>query len=341
MPFGSFTKYLSIVCIASTILLGCGGGGGPVIPEKAKSTVRTSSISLNPLTENGFDFYPDTGNRSDKVIGTMEFTVSDLTNGGYIRDLTTENFKISERDFGTEDEYVVEVEATQDSDLEVTPIDVLYVIDKSFSVVESSADDDLIRQANSLAAEIKKINDLGLSTDSSTKYISFGDKVDALRTSSSDSPFNSLVFEEKGGGTALYQAIYTALTTFDVNSKNPLLFVFTDGRENASAVGYDKQTVITLAQDYGIPIFIAGLGNVDKTDLEDIASNSGGEVFIADDVDQLAEAFNDLLRSIPVTYTAVYRPTQRSGHKQFQFTVTYSNASDNIVDDFDVDAILQ
>lgn len=320
-----------LFCIALMlmILVGCGSSGGD----------NDASISVNPVDEaEKFIFTQDTGNRSDKVVGRMYFTVTD-NDGGYIRNLSLENFTFLERDFGSDDEYSVEVEATQDSGLEVYPMNVLYLIDTSYSVAESGADTYLIKQANNLAMKIKEINN-NMSSADITKYITFSDNVGLAQTSNSSTPFSNLQFDDDGGGTALYQAMHTALEELK-GLENPLLFVFTDGRENASPAGFDKDLVIQTAQEYGVKVFIAGLGDVDKDALTDIAVGSNGYLGIAKTSKQLASAFEHVLENIPVTYNAIYRPTQRSGHKEFRFKVTYKYFSGFIVDDFDVDGILQ
>jgi len=303
-------------------------------PEFAQST---SEIVIE--TVNDFSFEQDVGSRSDKVIGLFEFALKDVTNDRYVRELDNSNMTFLERQFGSDSEFLMEVEATQSSSIEVTQIDVMYLIDTSFSVVEAGASDALVEQSNKLANEINQRNSVGGALPNQTRYRTFADSIGELETGALTDPFAGINFEERGGGTALYQSIEQALNDLS-RSNQPVLFVFTDGRENASRPGYGLSTILATAQQYEIPIYIAGLGDVDSGILNQIATISGGQFFQADTVDQLADVFEDILYSIPVEYSVSYRPTQRSGHVEFQFLVDYRGASDAVVGDFNVDTIL-
>jgi len=332
------------------VLIACGGeeSGEAQVSDRI---LETTAISINPTTDDNFTFAQDAGDRIDKVFGTMQFTVTDVTNGVFINDLDTTSFEFSERDFGSEDEFVVAVEAKRNSEIQVNEIDVLYLIDRSLSVVDSGASSDLIEQANSLAARIDSINGISPIDSSITRYITFADDVSEIQesvhtpsesdtTSTTRSPFSDLAFEEEGSGTALYQAMNVALNAISEDSKNPVLFVFTDGRENASPQEFDKELVIETATNRGIPVFIAGLGDVDVDALEEIATASGGSVSIANSAANLSQAFDEVLKVIPVKYTVIYRPTQRTGHKEFSFAVIDSNIVDLITGDFNVDELI-
>lgn len=311
-------------------------GAGNETPD-AGPQLPTSEISIETVSP--FTFEQDVGSRSDKVIGLYEFALRDVTNDRYVRALDGSNMTFRERPFGSDGEFLVEVEATQSSSIEVTQVDILYLIDSSFSVVQAGANTALIEQSNNLANEINNRNSAGGATANTTRYRTFADSVSELQTSSATDPFEPIEFEERGGGTALYQGIQQALTDLST-ADQPVLFVFTDGRENASRPGYSIDTILSAAQQYGIPIYIAGLGDVDSDVLNQIAITSGGQFFQADTVDQLSDVFEDILYSIPAEYSVSYRPTQRSGHVEFQFVVEYGGVSDAVVGDFNVDTIL-
>ena len=328
-------KIFNFLIIGTVFITGCSGGESGSGSNNTEAV--PTSIKIIQMTDDKFIFLPDTGARSDKIIGSFDFTLTNEDSEGYIRDLTEANMLFLEREYGTEDKYLEEVEATQSSAIEKTPIDVVYLIDTSYSVVESNANEELIKQANALAESINENNDT--TTSSKTRYRTFADAVGSLRTSFSDQPFEFVTFENKGGGTALYQAIHASLIDLS-SSTQPLLFVFTDGRENASAAGYDLQLVTDTAKSYGIPIHIAGLGAVDIKALENIASQSGGKFYQAENVSELPSVFKKILENIPVKYTATYRPTQRTGHVEFKFVVDYYGVQDFVTDDFNVDSLL-
>lgn len=353
----SFIRLCKLMTTLSVFALaGCGGGGvtttgpapgqgsqagqGGAGPTVGNAGLAVSAVKIN--TQQPFTFEPDVGDRSDKVIGSFEFALKDETNNRFVRGLDSSNMTFKERRFGSEQPFLVEVEATQSSGLEVTQIDVMYLIDNSFSVVQAGANSEIIEQANNLADEINIRNN---SSDSSglvsktTRFRTFADNVGELQTSDAEDPFDDIEFEARGGGTALYQGIDLALSDL-ASSSQPVLFVFTDGRENASRPGYNLELVLNAAQQSQIPIYIAGLGDVDAQVLEQIATTSGGQFFQANSVDQLAQVFEEVLFSIPVEYTVSYRPAQRTGHIEFQFVVGFNGVEDFVVGDFNVDEIL-
>jgi len=62
-------------------LASCGGGSnGFEAYEDELTDIRIENTS-------DFNFLQDSGNRSDKVVGTAEFTLTDLSNNRYVRDL--------------------------------------------------------------------------------------------------------------------------------------------------------------------------------------------------------------------------------------------------------------
>jgi hypothetical protein len=325
--------FKSIVILTALSTLGCNSGGGSG-GGKSGST----KIEVQAKTEDKFIFQQD-DSRPGKITGQIEFTVTTNSGKEYISGINSENFTFLDRVYDSTDtsDYIEEVEATLSSDVEVNPIDVMYLIDTSYSVVQAGAENDVIKQANQL---VKSINKAINQPSSSITYRQFSDGVGFPMSGSGDEPFENLDFDKSaGGGTALYQAIETTLEDL-IDRDEPQLFVFTDGKENASLPGYGLETVINKAKAYGVTIHIAGLGAVDKDQLELIATETGGGFSVAQTVKGLSSAFKTVVSSIPVTYTATYKPTQRSGNIEFEFRVNYLNAEDSIFDEFDIEEIL-
>ena len=324
-----------------SLLFACGRGGfnnNDTTGNTGDNNTTVTEISISPLSMDDFRFEQDVGERSDKVVGSMDFYLLDSERENYIRDLSTDNMEFLVRNFGSSGDFTEEVEATKASEINTTPINIHYLIDVSYSVVEAQANDELITRANELVNNIRQIN--AETSTSDVTYRTFGDIISPLITSNLSNPFDALEFEGKGGGTALYQAIQLALEDLE-SSPDSVLFVFTDGKENASASGFNIDKIIQTATASGIPIYLTALGDdVDTEALNKIATDSEGSFFQALDKNTLEQAFQNILNRIPVKYTAVYRPTQRSGHVEFQFKVTYNGVSTFITDDFDVDAIL-
>lgn len=336
--------FLISLCVA--YFVGCGSSHPPVPKEEQQADAKATrpvvkNLSIIPANADElFVFSQDSGARSDKVVGYFDFQAKDEDTGYFIRDLSSNDMSYLERDYGSEDAFAKEVEATLASDIDITPTDIIFLIDTSYSVVLSKADSELIKEANKLATAIATDDQ----SNNVPRYRTFADKVSAIQTGSGEEPFNNISFEsQSGGGTSLYQAIQLGLEDLKnskASSMEPVLFVFTDGKENASPAEYTLETILAAINQYQIPIYIVGLGDVDVDVLNFIASSSNGRFISAQDVTDLSSVFDQILRSIPVNYTAIYRPTRRTGNIEFKFEINYSKASANIVDSFDVDAIM-
>ena len=78
-----------------------------------------------------------------------------------------------------------------------------------------------------------------------------------------------------GGGTALYDALYSALTETATQEGSKYIIAFTDGQDNRSF--YTIDDVITYAKKLGIPIYMVGIGQyVDTSDLERLTQETSG-----------------------------------------------------------------
>lgn len=79
---------------------------------------------------------------------------------------------------------------------------------------------------------------------------------------------------EPSGPTAFYDAIYLALDSLSAHSTNSAIIAMTDGHDNSSVHGYDE--VINKAKAKNIPIYIIGLGDVDKEGLKRMSKLTDG-----------------------------------------------------------------
>ena len=112
----------------------------------------------------------------------------------------------------------------------------------------------------------------------------------------------------EGGNTPLYDAMIKSVTDLVAQpaGRTKAIVVLTDGRDTTST-----QTVaqaITAARDAFIPIFVIGLGNandaasLDRAQLENIATQTGGRVFFAEDPTALAGIFDQLTAILADSY---------------------------------------
>ncbi|MFB3855353.1 MAG: VWA domain-containing protein [Vicinamibacterales bacterium] len=113
-------------------------------------------------------------------------------------------------------------------------------------------------------------------------------------------------------GTALYDALYAALTRLKSVQGRRAVVVLTDGRDedysgrNAGSV-HTVDEVMALIRDTGSLVFPVGIGtNLDGELLERFARVSGGRAFSPADVTQLPAEYRRVVEDLRRRYTIVY-----------------------------------
>ena len=118
-----------------------------------------------------------------------------------------------------------------------------------------------------------------------------------------------------GGGTALYDGLWNGLLHLKTTPGRRAIVVLTDGRdENRTSTGpastHTLSDVQSLAREVGATIYPIGLGSrVDRALLEQLASASGGEAYVADDAAKLSEPFRHIVENLRQRYTLSYTST--------------------------------
>jgi uncharacterized protein with von Willebrand factor type A (vWA) domain len=77
-----------------------------------------------------------------------------------------------------------------------------------------------------------------------------------------------------GSATALYDALYVAISKTAQQQGAKGIIAFTDGCDNVSYKS--KEDVISLAKAYQIPIYMIGIGDVDDVAMKELAEQTGG-----------------------------------------------------------------
>lgn len=110
------------------------------------------------------------------------------------------------------------------------------------------------------------------------------------------------------GNTPLYDAMIRSVNEVAAKGVNATkaVIVLTDGRDTTSTA--TAAQAITAARDAGIPIYSIGLGNpndpasLDRAQLQEIADQTGGRVFFAEDPAALAGIFDQLTAILKDSY---------------------------------------
>ena len=111
------------------------------------------------------------------------------------------------------------------------------------------------------------------------------------------------------GGTALYDAILTALGAVGKQPGRRALVVFTDGEDQNSVATMKR--VETRLETSDATIYTIGLGrsvsnHALAASLEHLASMSGGRAFIVDNVKELDKVFSDIIEELSHQYLLSY-----------------------------------
>ena len=214
------------------------------------------------------------------------------------------------------------VQAIDSAALESLPLSLIFVLDTSGSVAGNK-----MRHLNDAVDLILE----GLHADDRAALVTFSHRV-WLRTPLM-SDFSALratmSAADAAGGTALHDAVYSALAISDVQESRPLLVVFSDGLDNMSWMSADiveKAARRANAVVYGVAVAassvyqrsITGSGSRiqlvpryvrGQTDfLDAIADATGGRVLKADSTEKLPKTFDDILREFRTRYVLTYSP---------------------------------
>jgi Ca-activated chloride channel family protein len=114
------------------------------------------------------------------------------------------------------------------------------------------------------------------------------------------------------GGTALYDAILTALNVVGRQPGRRSIVVFTDGEDQSSIATMDR--VRTRMETSDATVYTIGLGRGIREDtlknvLQRLATMSGGRSFVTEKIDRLQRAFDEIIDELSAQYLLAYVPS--------------------------------
>jgi hypothetical protein len=137
--------------------------------------------------------------------------------------------------------------------------------------------------------------------------IGFSETVDPVPPMTNDTVrIREVVNEmEAAGATAFYDAVRTGLDSLEHYSGLRAVVALTDGLDNASYTSLDS--LIHRAQASEIPVYVIGLGNVDKQVLQRLATETGGEFFYTERARSLSSIYLRISNQMQAIYELIYR----------------------------------
>lgn len=138
---------------------------------------------------------------------------------------------------------------------------------------------------------------------------------------------------EPSGRTAFYDALYQSIEQLKSRTSKPVIVSITDGGDNSSI--HTHEEIIELAQKHEIPIYIIGLGDVEKFYLKELASATDGFFYYTNSPDQLETIYRNIKEQLRSIYQVDYHSLSEDFISEdrilkFSFlndTLTFSNPS--------------
>ncbi len=113
---------------------------------------------------------------------------------------------------------------------------------------------------------------------------------------------------EADGATALYDAIVFSMLQFEREAGRKALVILSDGDDHESRFG--PGYCVELARQTGVPVYIIGLGALDtlrrtysKKDLRKVTSETGGQLWFVDSLDELDAAYAQINAELRSQYS--------------------------------------
>jgi len=223
----------------------------------------------------------------------LEFTVKDLSHS-YV-DVTADDFQV------TEDGVALSVDTFQEA---VDPVGIVFALDASGSMKKSA--DAVRRAARDFVLAVRPEDRLAM--------ITFADKPLFVHLMSANRQWSLDAIDkyEANGGTALYDALYNSLLHVKEMVGRRAVVVLTDGKDEnnpgtAPGSEHTLAEILDLVKSVGAAIYPIGLGQkVERTVLEKLATESGGEAYFPSDVTTLSEDYHRVIENLRRRYVLSY-----------------------------------
>jgi Ca-activated chloride channel family protein len=139
---------------------------------------------------------------------------------------------------------------------------------------------------------------------------------------------------EPGGATALFDALYAALTLAESSPRRTLVLLFTDGRDNFSYLS--ERDVLNVARRsdavvYAVAFKSPYVAGPDEPVLHELAGASGGRVVLVDEPDRLKTEFVSVLREMRSRYLLMFSPTALNAIGWHKLTVRLKHRSGRVI----------
>jgi Ca-activated chloride channel homolog len=236
---------------------------------------------------------------------TVEFTATD-PQGAYLS-ISADDLQVVEDDVAQKVETFHE--ATQ-------PVSIVLALDASGSMRRREAD--VIASARAFVAALRPEDKVGI--------MLFADDVTLVQDLTADRAASNQAIDsyKTGGGTALYDAVSTALSRLEHTEGRRVIVAMTDGRDEnnpgtAPGSTHTLNDVKRQLKENGTTMFAIGLGTkVDAAPLKELADLNGGRALLPQDVSELGNEFQRVVEDLRRRYVVGYTSTNGDRNGQWR-----------------------
>jgi Ca-activated chloride channel family protein len=136
------------------------------------------------------------------------------------------------------------------------------------------------------------------------------------------------------GTTAFYDAIIAGLNQLNGAEGMNVIVALTDGNDNASYASLVQ--TINEAKQMDIPVYVVGLGDVNRAMLSQIATETGGQFFYANSAKSLHAIYEKISEKLQSFYDLVYlSPNLSKGSWDRSLEISFVKEGQNIVSEIE------
>jgi Ca-activated chloride channel family protein len=136
------------------------------------------------------------------------------------------------------------------------------------------------------------------------------------------------------GTTAFYDAIIAGLKQLNGAEGMNVIVALTDGNDNASYASLVQ--TINKAKQMDIPVYVVGLGDVNRATLSQIATETGGQFFYANSAKSLHAIYEKISEKLQSFYDLVYlSPNLSKGSWDRSLEISFVKEGQNVVSEIE------
>jgi hypothetical protein len=171
------------------------------------------------------------------------------------------------------------------------------------------------------------------SNQDSASVIGFSSKVDLItpHTSNLVNTSNYVDDLESEGRTAFFDAVDTSLSILRNRKGFSAIVALTDGEDNSSSL--NENNLIEKSKNQKTPIYIIGLGAVNKFKLKSIARRTNGEFYYTKESTSLEDVYMNLSKRIKALYTIRYKSNLLDETIDIPMVVGFKNEQSEVLSD--------